>query len=111
MENSDKRIYPRSKAGFMVKYRLNEHMPVHKAEAFDVSATGLSFITAEPLSVGQKLEFNLNLKEMDKTIPGKGEVVRNHTENGQHICSVRITGIDYDDFISMLDYSLAFMEE
>ena len=111
MADKDNRYYPRSQVHMEMEYKTAAETQFKKALSHDLSASGLSFESDRLFSSGTELDVRLFLKEINKTIPLQPVVVRSWEENGQHFTSVKVTDASEDDFVYILDYSLAFYED
>jgi len=107
MENQDLRSYPRAQTRIEIVYFKDNQVEKIKGETKDLSATGISFNTEQVFAMGEMLNIELNLVDLQKTILTRAIVIRNWTEENQNYVSVHFFDIDYNDFIVLLDLSLA----
>ena len=107
-ENKDNRKYPRAKVQFQISYSKEENNLQHTSGTFDISATGTSFKSDIEYEPGTVLYLNIQIKEIDLQVPAKGVVIRNWKDEEGIFISLQFSEIEYDDFITLLDTSLAF---
>ena len=105
--NKDNRSYPRAKIDFEVSYSTDHDGVYLNSQANDVSATGISFQCEEQFEKGDVVYLKLSLRELNKEIPAKANIVRTWNDDSSYV-SAQFMEIDYHDFITLLDYSLAF---
>lgn len=105
----DQRRYPRAGAEVEVRYAPSlDSKPALPARSYDISASGMSFVTPERLPENSRIALEVHLKNLNRAIKTEGTVIRSWEENGQFIAAVEFANIEYNDFILLLDYSLAF---
>ncbi|MES0492025.1 MAG: PilZ domain-containing protein [Leptospirales bacterium] len=107
-EGQENRAYPRAKLHFKVEYSSDKNGPKKECYTSDISATGVSFETEDDFDINTSIFLNITLKELDTTVEAKGVILRKSRENEKTTVSLQFTEIDYDNFIVLLDYSLAF---
>lgn len=108
--NKDNRSYPRAKTDFEVLYSNDLEGDYKSSYANDISATGISFQCEEPFEKGDVIYLKLAIRELNKEISAKANIVRTWNDDSSHI-SAQFMEIDYHDFITLLDYSLAFQAD
>jgi len=110
-DNIDNRKYPRAKVEFQINYSVEDSAQTYTSGTYDISATGTSFKTDAQYEVGTTLKLTIRIKEIDLQVPAKGVVVRNRVDEGENYVSLEFSEIEYDDFITLLDTSLAFHDD
>lgn len=110
-QKSDERRYPRADTYFEVQYKPAQTFTTEKTFSHDLSASGISFEVSNELKKGDTLELRLILKDAGTVIDSKGRIVRIWQDQGKTLAAVEFVHIDYEDFITILDYSLAHLEE
>jgi len=106
----DNRNYPRAKVDFKIQYSLKEAGTFIEAKGHDISATGASFATDKEIASGTPVFVKIHLQAINKVIESRAHVVRYWSKDNKGFTSVQFADIDYHDFITLLDYSLAFNE-
>lgn len=109
--NVDSRRYPRADVNFDIDYKPQKDQSEVSGKAHDLSASGISFLTKEKLEPGTVLNLDLKLREINKDITAAGRVIRSWEYNNKIFTAVEFTQIDYNDFVTILDYSLAYLDE
>jgi hypothetical protein len=105
----DQRRYPRTGADVEIKYSsLPDRSADEKAKGLDLNAGGISFETAGKLPENSVIKLELLLKILPKTVHAEGRVIRSWEEEGRFMAAVKFSKIEYNDFILLMDYSLAF---
>jgi PilZ domain-containing protein len=106
---SDRRFYPRGDVVFQVVY-AEEPGKETNTLARDISASGVSFVTSELIPKNTVLNLVLHFKELPREICAEGRVVRSWSEGDKFFTAVEFTRIPYDDFVTVLDYSLTSLK-
>lgn len=104
----DLRRYPRADVKLVVEYHPDRSEGTNQAISHDLSASGVCFETDRTYEKGEKMVLKFHLPELNKVIPAKAYVVRSFEHEEKLLTAVEFTEIDYDDFLTILDYSLAF---
>jgi c-di-GMP-binding flagellar brake protein YcgR len=91
MLTDDKRYLPRWQVKNRIVFRLDGQTIFHQAQSRDLSAAGVSLVSAFPLNLQQKLKLRIYLLEEDKSIEVEGRPVwvRETVEGylaGVHFC-------------------------
>jgi len=111
MEEKEKRVYPRGRVEFPVLVKRKDQDDFQKTLASDISATGISFVSIADLKKDDLVYVILDLPVINTKIPVEGRVVRIWDESGVIHASLEVLDSSEDDFVTMLDYSLAFYNE
>ncbi len=107
MQEKDRK-FPRVKPEVTLEYQIaSDHETSHNASPLDISASGISFCTEDDIGIDSVLRLTIRLDGIDHPIPAIGHVVRTYMEEGKHCLAVEFNSIDYDDFLTVLDYTLA----
>ena len=107
----DQRNYPRADNKLEVYYSTDAKKEKSQTISKDISATGISFLVKEDFFPGDLLYLELILPHGAKSIQTKAIIIRNWIENEDKLVSLQYFDINYHDFITLLDYSLAFQIE
>ncbi|MDH5721307.1 MAG: PilZ domain-containing protein [Spirochaetia bacterium] len=111
MTPEESRRFPRAEAPLKIYYSSEFEPNEQAVGAEDLSASGISFQTGHSYSREDILKLRLELLEMKKTIHAEGRVIRSFEKEDKIITAVELFNIDYEDFILILDYSLAFYKQ
>lgn len=108
-EKPQERRFPRVKPDVSVEYNVSSSAAegTRETHLLDMSANGISFSVPGPIPEKTVLKMQMTVPGIDHIITAVGHVVRNFTIDGEHSVAVEINSIDYDDFITLLDYTLS----
>ena len=109
MSDHDRRFFPRAEAPLEVQYSPGEELA--PGDGKNLSAGGISFQTHSHYQKGDLLNLNLKLKGFERSIKARGKVLHSEPDGEYYSTAVIFTDIPYDDFITVLDYSLAHLDQ
>ncbi|MDH5718394.1 MAG: PilZ domain-containing protein [Spirochaetia bacterium] len=111
MQPMESRRYPRSDVPLIISYYSEENSEERKGMAKDLSANGISFETDTTYEKDDILKLKMVLENLNKTIEASGRVVRSEVFEDKSVTAVELFNVDYEDFITILDYSLAYYKK
>ncbi|MCS6983502.1 MAG: PilZ domain-containing protein [Leptospiraceae bacterium] len=107
----DMRRYPRADVRLKVEYTSLGTGVVETTHTHDLSASGVCFETEKMLERGERLRLRFTIPDINRQIEAEAIVVRSFEYEERPFTAVEFIDIPYDDFLTILDYSLALFDE
>ena len=103
----DQRRYKRYKSALKVKLCSSEYLLKKDLLSEDISENGICLLSPYKMEIGETVELNIYLPELDHSISTTGKIARRNEINDTKfpfILGVEFTAIDSEDYRHILDH-------